>query len=91
MTHIPARHNVSPEIVNLADHEAHALQHLDANAWAYFSGGAADEITLRANRSAWDALPLWPRVLRPLAGGGVSHANEKSTLRSFSMREVLLK
>ena len=69
MPPIPARHKVSPEIVNLADHEAHARQHLDDNAWAYFSGGAADEITLRANRSAWDALPLWPRVLRPLVGG----------------------
>ena len=69
MPPIPARHKVSPEIVNLADHEAHARQHLDDNAWAYFSGGAADEITLRANRSAWEALPLWPRVLRPLAGG----------------------
>lgn len=53
MPPIPARHKVSPEIVNLADHEAHARQHLDDNAWAYFSGGAADEITLRANRSAW--------------------------------------
>ena len=69
MPPIPARHKVSPEIVNLADHEAHARQHLDDNAWAYLSGGAADEITLRANRSAWEALPLWPRVLRPLAGG----------------------
>ena len=69
MPPIPARHKVSPEIVNLADHEAHARQHLDDNAWAYFSGGAGDEITLRANRSAWDALPLWPRVLQPLAGG----------------------
>lgn len=69
MPPIPARHKVSPEIFNLADHEAHARQHLDDNAWAYFSGGAADEITLRANRSAWEALPLWPRVLRPLVGG----------------------
>ena len=69
MTHIPARHQLPPDIANLADHEAQARQHLDDNAWAYFSGGAADEITLRANRSAWDALPLWPRVLRPLAGG----------------------
>ena len=69
MTHIPARHQVSPDIVNLADHEAHARQHLDDNAWAYFSGGAADEITLRANRTAWSDLSLWPRVLRPLAGG----------------------
>ena len=69
MTHIPARHQVSPDIVNLAGHEAHARQHLDDNAWAYFSGGAADEITLRANRTAWSDLSLWPRVLRPLAGG----------------------
>ena len=69
MTHIPTRHQLPPDIANLADHEQQARQHLDDNAWAYFSGGAADEITLRANRSAWDALPLWPRVLRPLAGG----------------------
>lgn len=69
MTHIPARQNLPPDIVNLADHELQARQHLDDNAWAYFSGGAADEITLRANRGAWDVLPLWPRVLRPLAGG----------------------
>ena len=69
MTYIPARQNLPPDIVTLADHEQHARQHLDDNAWAYFSGGAGDEITLRANRSAWDALPLYPRVLRPLAGG----------------------
>lgn len=69
MTHIPAQQNLPPGIVNLADHELQARQHLDDNAWAYFSGAAADEITLRANRGAWDALPLWPRVLRPLAGG----------------------
>lgn len=52
----------------LADHEAHARAHLDSNAWAYLSGGAADEITLRANRTAWDRLQLLPRVLRPLTG-----------------------
>ena len=69
MPPIPARHKGSPDIVNLADHEAHARQHLDDNAWAYFSGGAADEITLHANRSAWDQLTLQPRVLRALAGG----------------------
>ena len=63
------RGTVPAATANLADHELHARQHLDDNAWAYFSGGAGDEITLRANRSAWDALPLWPRVLRPLAGG----------------------
>ena len=69
MTQIPARHTIPSGLVTLADHEQHARTQLDDNAWAYFSGGAADEISLRANRSAWDALPLWPRVLRPLAGG----------------------
>ena len=56
-------------IVSLADHEAHARTTLDANAWAYFSGGAADELTLRANARAWAHIGLLPRVLRPLAGG----------------------
>ena len=69
MTPLPARHTLPPGLVTLADHEQHARTQLDDNAWAYFSGGAADEISLRANRCAWDALPLWPRVLRPLAGG----------------------
>ena len=69
MTQLPARQTIPPGLVTLTDHEEHARAQLDDNAWAYFSGGAADEISLRANRSAWDALPLWPRVLRPLAGG----------------------
>ena len=56
-------------VITLADYEAHAQRTLEASAWAYFSGGAADETTLRANRSSWDSLALWPRVLRPLAGG----------------------
>lgn len=56
-------------LVSLADHEAHAATVLDANALAYFNGGAADEVTLRDNLAAWQRLPLLPRVLRPLAGG----------------------
>ena len=65
----PAVHALPAGVVTLADHEAHARTRLDDNAWAYFSGGAGDEITLRANCAAWDALQLHPRVLRPLAGG----------------------
>ena len=66
---IPALQALPPGVVNLQDHEDSARQRLDANAWAYFAGGAGDEITLRANRSAWDGLTLTPRVLRPLVGG----------------------
>ena len=65
----PVLERVPEGVVTLADHEAQARTRLDANAWSYFSGGAADELTLRANRSAWDQLVLQPRVLQPLAGG----------------------
>jgi 4-hydroxymandelate oxidase len=69
MAATPAVERPPAGVVTLGDHEAHARTRLDDNAWAYFSGGAGDEITLRANRAAWDALQLHPRVLRPLAGG----------------------
>lgn len=65
----PKREQLAPGTLTLADHERHARARLDANAWAYFSGGAGDEITLAANRRAWDDIALLPRVLRPLAGG----------------------
>ncbi len=67
-TPVPAVELLPHGLLTLADHEARAHAHLDANAWAYLSGGAADEITLLANRTAWDKLQLLPRVLRPLSG-----------------------
>jgi len=57
------------KVVTLADYEPLARAALDESAWAYLAGGAADEITLRENRAAWDGRRLVPRVLRPLAGG----------------------
>jgi 4-hydroxymandelate oxidase len=60
---------IPPGVVTLEDHEAHARTQLDDNAWAYFSGGAGDEITVHANRSAWSERLLQPRVLQALAGG----------------------
>jgi 4-hydroxymandelate oxidase len=58
-----------PEITSLVDHEHHARLMLSESAWAYFNGGAADELTLRDNQNAWQRIPLRPRVLQPLAGG----------------------
>jgi 4-hydroxymandelate oxidase len=69
MIPVPIVQALPAGIATLADHEAHARTVLDDNAWAYFSGTAADGITLRANRSTWDAISLLPRVLQPLAGG----------------------
>jgi 4-hydroxymandelate oxidase len=56
-------------LMSLLDHEQHARESMDAGVWAYINGGAADEITLRANALAWQGLALLPRVMRPLAGG----------------------
>jgi 4-hydroxymandelate oxidase len=69
MTAVPSLEPLPEGVFTLADHERHARGRLDDNAWAYFAGGAADEITLAANRSAWDGILLSTRVLRDLAGG----------------------
>ena len=66
---LPAVQPLPSGLFTLEDHEALAHQQLDANAWAYFSGGAADELTLRANLTAWRTLNLLPRALQPLAAG----------------------
>ncbi|NML27871.1 alpha-hydroxy acid oxidase [Zoogloea dura] len=69
MSAAPALDTLPHGVVSLGDHEGHARGVLDANAWAYFAGGAADEITLRANQAAWSDLKLHPRILRRVAGG----------------------
>jgi len=50
-------------LVNVWDYEQLAEQKLDANAHAYFAGGAGDEITLRDNLAAFERRKLRPRVL----------------------------
>ncbi|MGR6805912.1 alpha-hydroxy acid oxidase [Sphaerotilus natans] len=54
--------------VALPDYAAAAAERLDAQARAYFDGGAADELTLAANLQAWRQIGLQSRVLRPMAG-----------------------
>jgi len=49
--------------VNVWDYELLAEQKLDANAHAYFAGGAGDEVTLRDNLAAFERRKLRPRVL----------------------------
>jgi isopentenyl diphosphate isomerase/L-lactate dehydrogenase-like FMN-dependent dehydrogenase len=52
------------EPVNVWDYEKLAEEKLDANAHAYFAGGAGDEVTLRDNLAAFERRKLRPRVLR---------------------------
>ena len=49
--------------INVWDYERLAEERLDANALAYFAGGAGDEVTLRENVDAFRRLTLRPRVL----------------------------
>ncbi|AKC86219.1 alpha-hydroxy acid oxidase [Pseudoxanthomonas suwonensis] len=63
MASIPAR------IAAVADYEAEARERMGGAAWAYLSGGAADELTLADNSAAFARLKLQGRVLRPLDGG----------------------
>lgn len=55
------------DIVNLTDLEALAEKALEPQAWAYYAGGAADEVTLRDNEAAWGRHRLRPRVLVDVA------------------------
>jgi 4-hydroxymandelate oxidase len=61
--------------VSLDDYEALARERLDAHAWAYIAGGAADEWTLAWNREAFDRLKLQGRVLADFA-----HAHTRLSL-----------
>lgn len=49
--------------INLFEYEALARERLHPAVWDYYSGGANDEVTLRANRDAFARLALRPRVL----------------------------
>lgn len=55
--------------VNLDDFRERASRRLEPAFFDYFDGGAQDEVTLRANRSAFDAIKLRPRILRGASAG----------------------
>ena len=60
---------IPAEIASLADYEPFARERMSAQAWAYVTGGEADEITLEENRAAFRRLFLRTRVLTDLKGG----------------------
>ena len=60
------------EPINVWDYERLAEERLDANAHAYFAGGAGDEVTLRENVAAFQRHKLRPRVLVDVGGCGTA-------------------
>ncbi len=59
----------------LADFEARAAEILEEGPHGYYAGGAADELTLRANVEAWRRIAIRPRVLVD-----VSERNSETTV-----------
>jgi 4-hydroxymandelate oxidase len=55
---------IPASVVALSDFERLARDRMERSAWEYIESGAADEITLRWNREAFDRVRLNPRVLR---------------------------
>ena len=51
------------DLLTLDDFETLARERLPHMAWEFVSSGAADEVTLRANREAFSRIKLRPRVL----------------------------
>lgn len=54
--------------LRLDDWEAAAADVLPKDVFDYYAGGAEDEVTLRANRTAWSEVFLRPRVLVDVSG-----------------------
>ena len=58
-----ARTASRPDIVNLDELEQQARQQLDQATYDFVAGGAGAELTLRANREAFEKITIMPRVL----------------------------
>jgi 4-hydroxymandelate oxidase len=54
-------------LLTLDDYEAAAEKKIDAAAWAYLTGGGANEVTLRRNREVFERILLAPRVLNDVS------------------------
>ena len=51
------------EPINISDYEALARARMEPANWDFYAGGSDDEVTLRANRKAFERIRLRPRVL----------------------------
>jgi 4-hydroxymandelate oxidase len=69
MALLPPLSHIAPDLVAACDYQRYAEPRMDANAWAYLQGGAADEHSCQANLEVWQDWALLPRVLADLRGG----------------------
>jgi len=65
---LPPLAQIPANIASVNDYIPYARERMSAAAWAYVSGGAADELTMADNEAAFQRLRIQPRVLACLAG-----------------------
>lgn len=66
---LPALRHIPPEVQCAQDYETLADRFIPAPAHAYIAGGSGQEVTLRANRAAFDGVGISPRLLRDVTAG----------------------
>lgn len=65
---LPPLAAIPSDVVSVDDYERLARERIEASAWAYLAGGAADEVTLRENRESFARIRILPRLLRNMEG-----------------------
>jgi isopentenyl diphosphate isomerase/L-lactate dehydrogenase-like FMN-dependent dehydrogenase len=58
--------------VNVFEYEALAQAKMNPAFWDFYQGGSDDEVTLRANRTAFERIRLRPRVLVDVSAGALN-------------------
>lgn len=66
---LPPLSVIPPQIACVADYEAYAQARVMPASWAYLNSAAADQLTRRDNRQAWDAIRLQSRNMVSMSGG----------------------
>lgn len=72
MTVLPPLASIPPELDSLDAYRERAQAHLPPASWAHIEAGADRELTLAANRTAFDRLRFLPRALTDLRGGSTA-------------------
>jgi 4-hydroxymandelate oxidase len=55
--------NLYPSLINLFDYEREAAKRIPPSHWGYIAGGANDEVTVSANRAAFDRILIRYRTM----------------------------
>ena len=72
VTPLPPLGVIPPQLDSLDAYRERAQAHLSPASWAHIEAGAGRELTLAANRTAFDHLRLLPRALSDLRGGSTA-------------------